>query len=707
MIPEILLQEIQKRRCLLFVGAGLSLNAELPNGVTMPTWSQLAEQLSADLVEKKDDALEIASLYEKTFGRNNLIKKMTELLHVQDAKPGRVHKKLAKINEFDTIVTTNFEHLLEQPHYAENKNVNVIVGDKNIIMYSPSTHTNIIKIHGDFSNYPEIVITKEDYDAFHKEHPVLATNVAAWFSTKTPLFIGYSLNDPHFIQIRNLLKETLGKFLNFWFVVKFDATPEETEEARKDGIYMINLPTDSKTREESLLEFLCQIQDYVTAKQVDALSITSKEESKETKKEISKDNLTGKIVNAFSDLEVSLRITLEKFGHTQKDLKRPFTFLIKSALSAGVLTTADVGELSHIRDLRNNVTHTQYQPTQKDAEYVEKFANQIILKLSKIETVTVSPIQIELFTNKDSYQNDETLLVRGKVSKILSNFPISIIITGPDNNVVYVSQLQIDTKREFESTYKIGGPLWQKSGDYKIIATYGLESNRVTKTINYKKTERLELTNQTQLIVDGKSHTISYLVQGGSLEGLFVTLGTNILTVQVNAFTDGKLLMKIPRLFLDAKKENNDDDFFVLVDGEEVEFDEIATSIDRTLTVQFVKGTKEIMIVGTSMIGGTTLLKDEDVVEILEGSSVPRDDEKYLKPQTLIIKQGQTVTWKNCDSAAHTITSGTPEKGADGNFDSSLFMAGNTYSVTFKEKGTYRYFCLVHPWKEGKIIVTE
>ncbi len=709
MIPEILLQEIQKRRCLLFVGAGLSINAELPQGMTMPTWSKLAEQLSADLTEKKEDPLEIASLYEETFGRNNLIKKMTELLHVQDAKPGRAHKKLAKINEFDTIVTTNFEHLLEQPHYAENKNVNVIVGDKNISMYSPSTHTNIIKIHGDFSNYPEIVITKEDYDAFLKNHPVIATNMAAWFSTKTPLFIGYSLNDPHFIQIRNLLKEILGKFLNYWFVVKFDATQEDIDEARKDNIYMINLPTDGKTKEDALLEFLCQIQDYVTTKQVDALTATKeepKEQQKEVKKGILKHSITGKIVNAFSDLEVNLRTALEKFGLSEKDLKRPFTFLIKSALSAGILTTDDVGELSHMRVLRNNVTHTQYQPTQKEVEYVEDFVNQIIQKLSKIETVTASSIQIELFTNKDSFQDDDdALIVRGKVSKILSNFPITAQIIGPDGNLVHISQLKIDAKGEFEDTYNIGGPLWQKSGEYIIETIYGAGRNKATKTINYMKTTQLELTNQTELTVGDTQHTISYLVQGGSLEGLFYTLGTNILYVQVNASTDGKLSMKIPRLLLDAKKGDGDDDFFVLVDGEEVNFDEITTSTDRTLTVEFAKGSEEIMIVGTTMIGGATLL-DEGVVKILEGSSVPRDDEKYLKPQTLIIKKGQTVTWENCDSAAHTITSGTPEKGPDGNFD-SMFLSGNSFSVTFDEKGTYRYFCLVHPWKEGKIIVTE
>ena len=208
----------------------------------MPTWLQLSGQLAGQLKQLHEhlaavveqNPLEIISLYEKVMGRNNLITAMTELLHVQDAKPGLVHKKLAKINEFDTIVTTNFEHLLERSYEAER--VNVIVGDENITKYSPRTHTNIIKIHGDFSNYSKLVMTSKDYEAFHKNYPVLATNVAAWFSTKIPLFIGYSLNDPHFIQIKKFLKNALGDFLNDWFVIRFDETKEEIEKARTDDI---------------------------------------------------------------------------------------------------------------------------------------------------------------------------------------------------------------------------------------------------------------------------------------------------------------------------------------------------------------------------------------------------------------------------------------------------------------------------------------
>ena len=54
---------------------------------------------------------------------------------------------------------------------------------------------------------------------------------------------------------------------------------------------------------------------------------------------------------------------------------------------------------------------------------------------------------------------------------------------------------------------------------------------------------------------------------------------------------------------LEAKKKIDDEPFIVLCDGEEVEYSENPELHERELIIPFVKGTKEIMIVGTSIIG--------------------------------------------------------------------------------------------------------
>ena len=92
-----------------------------------------------------------------------------------------------------------------------------------------------------------------------------------------------------------------------------------------------------------------------------------------------------------------------------------------------------------------------------------------------------------------------------------------------------------------------------------------------------------------------------------------------------------------------------------------------------------------------------------------EGTSVPgceTTNECYI-PYEVTIDVGGMVTWSNDDTAAHTVTGGGAADGPSGVFDSSLFMAGTTFSHTFEEAGEYPYFCMVHPWMEGIVIVQE
>jgi len=65
-----------------------------------------------------------------------------------------------------------------------------------------------------------------------------------------------------------------------------------------------------------------------------------------------------------------------------------------------------------------------------------------------------------------------------------------------------------------------------------------------------------------------------------------------------------------------------------------------------------------------------------------------------------------SIVWKNADTAMHTVTSGTALDGPDDKFDSGLFGPGKSFNYKFTETGYYPYFCLIHPWMEGTIIVT-
>ena len=92
------------------------------------------------------------------------------------------------------------------------------------------------------------------------------------------------------------------------------------------------------------------------------------------------------------------------------------------------------------------------------------------------------------------------------------------------------------------------------------------------------------------------------------------------------------------------------------------------------------------------------------------GSSTPGCEDTAdgcFIPSPVTIPMGGTVTWENNDTAAHTATGGSATEGPSGVFDSSLIMAGSSFSHTFEDAGTFDYFCMVHPWMVGAVMVSS
>jgi predicted secreted protein with PEFG-CTERM motif len=98
-------------------------------------------------------------------------------------------------------------------------------------------------------------------------------------------------------------------------------------------------------------------------------------------------------------------------------------------------------------------------------------------------------------------------------------------------------------------------------------------------------------------------------------------------------------------------------------------------------------------------------------VSIPAGSGVPGCEEtnECWIPNEVTVDVGGEVTWTVDDAAAHTVTSGTPSDAdsVGALFDSSLILQGTSFSQTFDEVGTVDYFCIVHPWMQGVVIVQE
>ena len=116
----------------------------------------------------------------------------------------------------------------------------------------------------------------------------------------------------------------------------------------------------------------------------------------------------------------------------------------------------------------------------------------------------------------------------------------------------------------------------------------------------------------------------------------------------------------------------------------------------------------------------STAYAENYIVDVPYGAFNPELNtpaEVWYEPPVISIIEGDSVTWYNDDREGHTVTSGegsgrfgwmddnfgTP----DGGFDSDRFMPGESWSMTFEDSGIFSYYCTIHPWMEGVVIVEK
>ncbi len=214
---------------------------------------------------------------------------------------------------------------------------------------------------------------------------------------------------------------------------------------------------------------------------------------------------------------------------------------------------------------------------------------------------------IVVTTDKSSYSEGETILVTGEVRDLYSGTPVSIIIKAPNGNIVRIAQETVGADKKFSMEHTAGGGLMKTEGIYSVTVTYGTVNRTAEASFEFGgstviPTEDPSTVTDTTFSVQGSSDLVGYEITGGKLLGVSPDVESNSLIISIDATSDGSLTLTIPRSVLDATINGGDDDFFVLIDGEEGDFDETTSSTDRTLTIAFPAGAEEIEIVGTFVV---------------------------------------------------------------------------------------------------------
>jgi len=116
--------------------------------------------------------------------------------------------------------------------------------------------------------------------------------------------------------------------------------------------------------------------------------------------------------------------------------------------------------------------------------------------------------------------------------------------------------------------------------------------------------------------IDGVNYDIDYTGNNIILKSITADLDfiSLIFETEVSG-SEGDVSITFQRDFFDAKLGYSDDDFFILSDGDEIEFDEVKTDEFRTLYFSLSAGTEEIEIIGTILANNSFLIEQEQQAE--------------------------------------------------------------------------------------------
>lgn len=260
--PRPLLDDLVEGRWLPVVGAGMSKNAALPPGKSLPLWSELGESIAADIPDYSYfNALDALSAYEHEFGRPKLIEALSDELLVGEAQPGKVHAAFCSI-PFDIVCTTNFDFLLEKQYGITPRPCTPLIDEAQLSVRVRSSSTSLLKLHGDLNHPNRLVVTEEDYDGFLNRYPLVATFLSNYLITRTAVLVGYSLEDPDFRQLWQVIGDRLGKSRRTAYTIVVGAKEAEIARFERRGVKVVNLPGSKTKYAEILEEAFKEIRDH-------------------------------------------------------------------------------------------------------------------------------------------------------------------------------------------------------------------------------------------------------------------------------------------------------------------------------------------------------------------------------------------------------------------------------------------------------------
>lgn len=233
--PLHLISEIARRRCILFLGAGVAASAKTPDGKQPKEWKEFltaalnlvnspqTKEGISKLIDENKLLLALQVIYDGV-DRGQYNSLMDDCFNDSRFKPSDLHKVIFDL-DLKIVITTNFDKIYEKHCFATANE-----GFKIINYYNESlgdeirTDTRlIIKAHGSIDEISKMIFTKEQYHKAKENHASFYEILKALLLTNTCIFIGCGMDDPDVLLLLEEVRVTANSSRPHYALLRKDS----------------------------------------------------------------------------------------------------------------------------------------------------------------------------------------------------------------------------------------------------------------------------------------------------------------------------------------------------------------------------------------------------------------------------------------------------------------------------------------------------
>ncbi|PIT12796.1 hypothetical protein BGI32_10715, partial [Snodgrassella alvi] len=193
----------------IMVGAGFSRSAAttMDKSKALPLWGNLAKKIAGELGESEQiDPLRLAQMYQDYFGKQQLYDLLKNEIDDEIWEPAELYQQLLTL-PWTEVLTTNWDTLLERAAKNIHEPIYDIVSKQEDLAscYSP----RIVKLHGTINISNDLIFTQEDYRCYPQKYGIFVNFVRQVFVENELCLIGFSGDDPNFLQWIGWVRDNL------------------------------------------------------------------------------------------------------------------------------------------------------------------------------------------------------------------------------------------------------------------------------------------------------------------------------------------------------------------------------------------------------------------------------------------------------------------------------------------------------------------